>query len=164
MLENYINWKRDFEVVPMDAKHCLEVSKLHAARFPKAWSDGEFFSLLSQSNVYGFVVQQTSGLFSQGMAGFVLAREGGGEAEILTVAVNEKIGRAGLGWRLMQSVLRETDLRGADVMFLEVDAANLPAIGLYRKLGFVTVAERKAYYTSEDGTKSTALVMRLDLR
>ena len=38
------------------------------------------------------------------------------------------------------------------------------ALGLYRKLGFKTVAERKAYYTAKDGTKSTALVMRRDLR
>jgi ribosomal-protein-alanine N-acetyltransferase len=98
------------------------------------------------------------------MGGFVLAREGGGEAEILTIAVNEKLGRNGLGWRMMQAILRETDLRGGDVMFLEVDGVNHPAIGLYKKLGFSTVAERKAYYTADDGTKSTALVMRLDLR
>lgn len=164
MLDSYINWKRDFEILPMDAAHCAEVSKLHSQRFPKAWSDGEFFSLISQNNVYGFVAQQTGGLFGQSMGGFVLAREGGGEAEILTIAVNEKLGRNGLGWRMMQAILRETDLRGGDVMFLEVDGVNQPAIGLYKKLGFSTVAERKAYYTADDGTKSTALVMRLDLR
>ena len=36
--------------------------------------------------------------------------------------------------------------------------------GLYRKLGFRIVAERKGYYALGNGQKSTALVMRLDLR
>jgi ribosomal-protein-alanine N-acetyltransferase len=49
-------------------------------------------------------------------------------------------------------------------MFLEVDGGNKPALGLYRKLGFETVGERKAYYVSDTGTKSSALVMRRVLR
>jgi ribosomal-protein-alanine N-acetyltransferase len=64
----------------------------------------------------------------------------------------------------MQSAIREAMMRGAETMFLEVDNKNVSALGLYRKLGFKTVAERKAYYTAKDGTKSTALVMRRDLR
>ncbi|WP_407818470.1 GNAT family N-acetyltransferase, partial [Staphylococcus aureus] len=60
--------------------------------------------------------------------------------------------------------IREAMMRGAETMFLEVDNNNASALGLYRKLGFKTVAERKAYYTAKDGTKSTALVMRRDLR
>ena len=164
MLNSYVNWKRDYEIVPIGTSHSAAVSNLHALRFAKAWSDGEFFGLMSQDNVYGFVARQVNELYAQDVAGFVLAREGGGEAEILTIAVHEKLGRGGLGWRLMQAVLRETVLRGADTMFLEVDSVNQAAIGLYRKLGFETVAERKAYYTAKDGTKSTALVMRLDLR
>lgn len=103
-------------------------------------------------------------LFSKPLGGFVLAREVAGEAEILTVAVADKFARAGLGWRLMQSAIREAMMRGAETMFLEVDNNNASALGLYRKLGFKTVAERKAYYTAKDGTKSTALVMRRDLR
>ena len=54
--------------------------------------------------------------------------------------------------------------RGAETMFLEVDEGNNAALGLYRKLGFRKVAERKGYYAAGDGQKSTALVMRLDLR
>lgn len=64
----------------------------------------------------------------------------------------------------MQSATREAMMRGAETMFLEVDNANTSAVGLYRKLGFKTVAERKAYYTARDGSKSTALVMRRDFR
>jgi ribosomal-protein-alanine N-acetyltransferase len=164
MFDDYLSWKPYFEIVPMEHADCAEVSELHALRFPRPWNDGEFSSLLSQGSVFGVVARQTNAFFSKPMGGFILAREAGGEAEILTVAVGEKYGRCGLGWRLMQAAMREAVMRGAETMFLEVDGGNVPAIGLYKKLGFKTVAERQAYYTAKDGTKSTALVMRRDLR
>ena len=52
---------------------------------------------------------------------------------------------------------------GAEAMLLEVSAENAAALSLYRKLGFVEVGRRKAYYTHDDGTRTTALVMRRDL-
>ena len=164
MFDDYLSWKPYFELVTMAHADCADVADLHATRFPRAWSDGEFSGLLTQSSVFGVVARQTNAFFSQPLGGFVLTREAGGEAEILTLAVSDKFARCGLGWRLMLSAMREAVMRGAETMFLEVDGANLSAIGLYRKLGFVTVAERKAYYTAKDGTKSMALVMRRDLR
>ena len=55
-------------------------------------------------------------------------------------------------------------MRGAEDIFLEVDEGNVAARGLYAKLGFAKVGERKAYYAAADGRRSTALVMRRDLR
>lgn len=164
MFDDYLSWKPYFEIVPMRHEDCADVAELHAGRFSQRWSDGEFASLLGQDSVFGAVARQTNAFFSKPLGGFVLSREAAGEAEILTVAVGEGFAKAGLGWRLMQAAMREAILRGAETMFLEVDGKNAPAIGLYRKLGFVTVAERKAYYTDGDGAKSTALVMRRDLR
>lgn len=164
MFDDYLSWKPFFEVVTMEHADCADVATLHQERFPRPWSDGEFSSLLGQSSVFGFIARQTNAFFSQPLGGFVLSREAGGEAEILTVAVSDKFARSGLGWRLMQAAMREASMRGAETMFLEVDGGNLSAIGLYKKLGFKTVAERQAYYTAKDGTKSTALVMRRDLR
>jgi ribosomal-protein-alanine N-acetyltransferase len=63
----------------------------------------------------------------------------------------------------MQAVLREARMRGAEEIFLEVDEGNLAALRLYEKLGFAKVGERKAYY-EQAGRRSTALVMRRDLR
>ncbi|MGW9229882.1 GNAT family N-acetyltransferase [Pseudorhizobium sp. NPDC055634] len=164
MLEDYLQWKPYFEVVSLRSEDCRELSQLHGQRFPRQWSDGEFLSLLLQPNVFGFMARQTNAFFSRPPAGFVLARESAGEAEILTVAVAEKFERSGLGWRLMQATLREAEQRGAEEMFLEVEAANTPAVRLYRKLEFLTVAERPAYYEGEGGQRSSALVMRRNLR
>jgi [ribosomal protein S18]-alanine N-acetyltransferase len=164
MFDDYLSWKPFFEVVPMEASDCRDVSELHGQRFSRRWSDGEFSNLLLEQNVFGFVVRQTNAFFSKPMGGFILAREAAGEAEILTVAAAEKFSRLGLGWRLMQAALREAGVRGADSMFLEVEAENRAAVGLYRKLGFTQVAERPAYYTTADGRRTAALVMRRILR
>jgi ribosomal-protein-alanine N-acetyltransferase len=164
MFEDYLSWKPFFEIVPMEVSDCVEMSELHGQRFPRRWSDGEFQNLLLQAGVFGFVARQTNAFFSKPMGGFVLSREAAGEAEILTVAVNEKFARQGLGWRLMQAALREAAARGAETMFLEVEAANDAAVRLYRKLGFAKVGERPAYYAGPDGKKSTALVMSRVLR
>lgn len=164
MIDAYLQWKPFFEIVPWVADDCHEVSLLHGQRFSRQWNDGEFMSLLLQPNVFGFVARQTNAFFSRPIGGFVLARETAGEAEILSIAVSTKFGRSGLGWRLMQAALREASQRGGEVVFLEVEAANEAAVKLYRKLDFQTVAERPAYYSGPDGSKSTALVMKRDLR
>ncbi|MFB9949933.1 GNAT family N-acetyltransferase [Rhizobium puerariae] len=164
MFDDYLSWKPFFEVVPMEVSDCPEISELHGTRFSRRWSDGEFQNLLLQHSVFGFVARQTNAFFSRPLGGFVLCREAGGEAEILTVAVSEKSGRQGLGWRLMQAALREAAARGAESMFLEVEAANRAAVELYRKLGFQKVGERPAYYAGPDGKRSTALVMSRVLR
>lgn len=148
----------------MEVSDCVEMSELHGQRFPRRWSDGEFQNLLLQNNVFGFVARQTNAFFSKPMGGFVLSRETVGEAEILTVAVAEKFGRQGLGWRLMQAALREAAARGGESMFLEVEAANKAAVDLYSKLGFAKIGERPAYYAAPDGTRSAALVMSRVLR
>jgi len=164
MFDDYLSWKPFFEVVPMELGDCIDISELHGLRFPRKWSDGEFQNLLLQGNVFGFVARQTNAFFSKPLGGFVLSREVAGEAEILTVAVSEKFGRQGLGWRLMQAALREALSRGGETMFLEVEAENRAAVELYRKLGFRKVGERPAYYAGADGRRSAALVMSRDLR
>lgn len=164
MFEDYLIWKPFFDIVPMQETDCSAASELHGQRFSRQWSADEVSSLLQQSGVFGFSALQTNAFFSRPLGGFVLSREAAGEAEILTIAVSEKLARSGLGWRLMQAALREALDRGAESMFLEVDEMNAPAVGLYRRLGFQQVARRPAYYAAADGTKTAALVMRRDLR
>jgi ribosomal-protein-alanine N-acetyltransferase len=151
----------EFEILDMTADDTAEAAAVHGARFRRAWSDDEIHSLLVQTPVYGFVARRTNAAAPIG--GFVLARAAGGEAEILTIGVQERYQRKALGWRLMRAAIREAEARGADAMFLEVDEMNVPALALYRTLGFQRIGERKAYYGEARGQKSSALVMRLDL-
>lgn len=163
MFERLKSRNAEFDISPMTGEDCLPVSKLHGQRFARGWSDGEFHALLSQETVLGFSAHRSGLLPGRNLAGFVLAREVAGEAEILSIAVDSKWSGCGLGWRLMQTAIKEIRYRGGESVFLEVDEGNAAAIALYRKLRFAKIAERKGYYQNAEGQKSTALVMRLDL-
>lgn len=155
--------RRDFVVEPLTLVDTAAVAELHREDFRRPWSDIEFQSLLTQDTVFGYVVREV-GNAGRPPAGFILARLAAGEGEILTVAVARASRRSGLGWKLMDAVLRELHSERAEALFLEVDETNVPAIALYRRLGFREVGKRPAYYDHAEGQKSSALVMRRDLR
>jgi ribosomal-protein-alanine N-acetyltransferase len=153
---------RDYALEPLTAADSTAISAIHHEDFVRPWSEDEFASLLGQDTVFGYAVRQT-GRGHAGPVGFVLARLAAGEGEILTVAVARAHRRQGLGWRLMDAVLRELHGQRAEALFLEVDEKNSPAIALYKRMGFREVGKRPAYYQGPEG-RSGALVMRRDLR
>ena len=63
----------------------------------------------------------------------------------------------------MAAALDRIRLCAAREVFLEVDAANVAAIGLYDSLGFKRVGVRKGYYDRGAAGRADALLMRLDL-
>ena len=64
----------------------------------------------------------------------------------------------------MDAALRHLHGERAEALFLEVDETNVPAIALYRRLGFRQVGHRANYYRSPERGPTGALVMRRDLR
>ena len=153
---------REYAIAPLTAADAPSIALLHQEDFVRPWSDGEFATLLSQEAVFGYAVLETGR--RAGPVGFVLARLAADEGEILTVAVARAHRRQGLGWRLMDAVLRDLHAQRAMALFLEVDETNAQAIALYRRLGFREVAKRPAYYRGAAGETTGALVMRRDLR
>lgn len=139
------------------------LSALHEEDFVRPWSEAEFTDLLEQNTVFGFAAREV-GNPGAGIAGFVLARLAAGEGEILTVATARSHRRRGIGWLLMDAVLRELHAQRAEALFLEVDETNTPAITLYRRFGFGQVGHRPNYYRSVEHGPTGALVMRRDLR
>ena len=140
------------------------MADLHAGAFARPWSDKEFEALLVQDTVFGYAVRPVAAKGKPPIQGFVLARLAAGEAEILTIVVTRANRRGGLGRMLMDAVMRHLYAERAEALFLEVDESNAAAIGLYRRLGFRDVGRRDGYYSAKDGRKSSALVMRSDLR
>ncbi len=153
---------RDYTLEPLTIADSPAIAAIHTEDFVRPWTDDEFASLLGQEAVFGFAVRET-GRGGSAPAGFVLARLAADEGEILTVAVARSHRRQGLGWRLMDAVLRELHGARAQALFLEVDEKNVAALALYRRLGFFEVGKRPAYYEGAGG-RSNALVMRRDLR
>jgi len=155
--------QKDYALEPLTAADSAAVSLLHREDFVRPWTDGEFAALLEQDTVFGFAAREV-GNPRAGIVGFVLARLAAGEGEILTVAVARSHRRQGIGWQLMDAVLRQLHGERAEALFLEVDETNAPAIALYRRLGFREVGKRPDYYRSPGRGPTGALVMRRDLR
>ncbi|WP_180901035.1 GNAT family N-acetyltransferase [Martelella soudanensis] len=161
MLPSFLKRPPDFDLFPLEDEHLTLAADLHRKWFSPSWSAGEFRKLLAQNPVYGHIVRANRR--ASEAAGFVLARSVDDESEILTICVDRQFSRNGLGWRLMVAAMQEARARGAQAMLLEVSAENAAALSLYGRLGFVEVGRRKAYYTHDDGTRTTALVMRREL-
>lgn len=154
--------RRDYAVEPLEPTRSGDISVLHREDFARPWSQEEFAALLEDRHVFGFAIREVGSRKLQPL-GFVLARLAAGEAEILTIAVARTHRRHGLGWKLMDAVLRHLHAERAEALFLEVDETNQPALALYRRLGFHQVGRRAGYYAGEHG-RTSALVMRRDLR
>jgi len=138
------------------------LADLHDRAFAVGWSADELMSLANQRGVIVLQVRRANALGTRAPLGFVIARVAADEAEILTIAVDPAHRARGFGARLMRAVMSRLYAERVAALFLEVDAANAPAVALYRRLGFKTVGARRGYYHDSDGDGG-ALVMRIDL-
>jgi ribosomal-protein-alanine N-acetyltransferase len=88
-----------------------------------------------------------------------------GEAQLLNLSVVPDARRSGLGSELLAQFLADARRLGAEQVFLEVRASNAPAIALYSRAGFASVARRESYYpgSSTGASREDALVMRRHL-
>ena len=136
------------------------VAALHAACFAdregRGWSKAEIEALLDDETVSIWLVRREGRPNERPRAFLILRRVPGAEAEIISIGTHPRRRREGAGAMLMRLALRECHGDRIEHLFLEVDAANEAAVSLYRRFGFETVGERKAYYA--DGAR--ALVMR----
>lgn len=145
---------------PIGAERSAECAAIHALSFARPWEETDFEQLLLAPGAFadGAIDDKEDEL-----AGFVLSRIAADEAEILTLAIAPQWRRRGVGTSLLTPHLAGLAAKGVARLFLEVDAANLPARALYAKLDFKEAGERKAYYRGEGAETSSALVMRRDL-
>lgn len=140
------------------------MSAIHGAAFQRSWSDDEIAALLRDDAVLALVARRSSPFSARRLVGFAIARKAAEEAEILTIAVQPRNQRRGIGRALIENLLRRLYAERVTELFLEVDVGNAAAVALYRRLGFRVVAERTGYYRDPNGNRSAALVMRRDLR
>lgn len=91
------------------------------------------------------------------LVGYVVVTHGGGDAELLNIAVSPKFQRKGVGSCLLQHAI-ETVRGHADMLFLEVRVSNRKAIELYSKESFFEVGHRKNYYPTLNGSEDALLM------
>lgn len=135
----------------MEKDDLPQISFIESCSFPAPWNDNAFLSELNNQFAVYFVALQGDTLI--GYAGMWLFA---GEAHVTTIAVHPDWRGQGLGKTLMKTLIDYARRRGAATMLLEVRPSNLPALNLYKNLGFRQIGWRKNYYVE---THEDALVM-----
>ena len=117
------------------------------------WSAAMFWNELASGHYY---LVARDGDEVVGYAGLAV---GDHEAWVQNLAVRVDRQRRGIGTRLLQALLAEADLRGAQAVLLEVAVDNATAQRMYDRYGFEPVGLRRGYYQPSN---TDAVVMRRD--
>ncbi len=139
-------------------RDAASIAALHARAFHRGWGEDEVAGLLLQPNV---VTHRA--MAGRTMAGFIMSRLAGDEAEILSVASAPAWRGRGIARALLALHMRRLAGLGTRTLFLEVGENNAAALSLYARAGFAQVSRRENYYAEETGVPSAALVLRRDL-
>ncbi len=137
-------------LVEMNPSHFDRVIKIERAVFLAPWKRRDFEFARNRQN--GFCRVVTVGCEIVGyVVGFLIDRE----FYLANFAIAPDFQHKGLGRRTLKTVFDLLEEK-ARVVSLEVRMSNCAAIDLYKKMGFETIAIRKAYYTDP---REDALVM-----
>ncbi len=150
----------EYFVLHADVPDVASIAELHGNNFARGWSEPEIEDMLQRPEVTMLVARKV-GAPNKPVCAFNIYRQTADEAEILSIAVDPQQRRTGLGDKLMRAAIASLQYDRVGELFLEVDAANTAAIGLYKRLQFEQVAERPGYYDQTNGRGPVnALVMR----
>jgi ribosomal-protein-alanine N-acetyltransferase len=133
--------ERDLDVVvglTADSPEAPIWTWLHYVEILATGSDGPVMAAAWVAEVEGALV------------GFAVVRWLRGEtaAELENLLVAQPYRRKGIATRLIRACTAWAAKAGAGALRLEVRASNAAALALYRRLGFVSVGVRRAYYAS----------------
>jgi [ribosomal protein S18]-alanine N-acetyltransferase len=93
------------------------------------------------------------------LVGYVVVTHGGGDAELLNLAVLPEYQRKGIGQLLLAHAMQLVQGK-ADMLFLEVRVSNQKAINLYSREGFFEIGNRKNYYPTNNGYEDALLMAK----
>ena len=123
--------------------------------YEKKWEKKDFYTFISnQDNI--FILSHPKPV------GYLKARVTRDELEIISILIDKKFRKLGIGKSLMNRLLNIALKKKIQNIFLEVSEENLTAINLYKKFNFIRVGKRKNYYF-QDGKYINADIMKLVL-
>ncbi len=132
------------------------IASMDADIFPDPWTETGLFTYLIRNDTV-FLVAEEGGK----VAGYAGAQAAADEADIITVAVEEKMRGRGMGNLLLGELVKEVSALGSENVYLEVRASNGPARALYSKFGFTECGVRKNYYSDP---KEDAVTMKYNIK
>ena len=135
----------------MTAEHLDDVAGLEVMCFSEPWTKALISGSLARRDFCGLVLKEKEKTVGY-ICGTCLFETG----EVARIAVAPFCRRKGFGELLLGEFCSLCKSLGAEQVFLEVRASNVPAVALYEKLAFEKTRVRERYYV--DG--EDALEMR----
>ncbi|GFI70912.1 ribosomal-protein-alanine acetyltransferase [Clostridiales bacterium] len=128
------------EIKEFSTEYVSDVAEIEKSCFSNPWSKTVLEGELKNDCSHIYVAVE------QGKAvGYAMLYIVCGEADIIRVAVLPEYRRQGIAEKLL---LKSFEVNETDAIFLDVRESNLPAINLYKLLGFVDTGIRKDYYSN----------------
>ncbi len=124
------------------------VRAIEIMSFSNPWSDSTFRGEVQNTSVsFPLVVVRRPG---EEVVAYIVFWQIRDDVQVNNVAVHPECRGLGLGEAVMRFAIAKVRAAGAGFMTLEVRKSNVPAVSLYRKLGFEVLGDRKNYYTKPD--------------
>ena len=121
-----------------------EVFKIATASFSQPWTKAMFENEILKNPFSEQFLVKVEGK----NAGYLCMWSLFDEAHILDFAIDPQFRRKGLGEKVILNVIERVKENKIKKIFLEVRASNEAAKSLYKKVGFLNIAERKGYYSN----------------
>jgi ribosomal-protein-alanine N-acetyltransferase len=148
-----------FRFRPVVEPDLPRIMEIEAAGFLHPWSEALLRAELGHpwSNLLAALAPGPDG--PPRLLGYVIFWLVHDEIHVLNVGTAPEARRRGVGRALMEEAVAVGRRKGARLSTLEVRRSNLPAIALYRSLGYREVGVRPRYYAEEN---EDAIVMTLE--
>lgn len=123
--------------------------------FDDFWNENILNSELENSNSYYIVAK-----LDNNIVGFGGLWKSIDDIHITNIVTKKTLRNKGIGKAILNELINQAKNFGYNIITLEVNENNSPAISLYKKFGFEEVGVRKRYYNNTDN----AIIMNLNLQ
>ena len=138
------------EIKLAEREHLSQIAEIESLSLKEAWSESAL-ELFVKDGAFAVVLVCDGRTLS-----YCTVMQAPFEAQIINVATHPSCRGRGYARAVIERVIEESNRRGADSISLEVRESNVPAIELYKKLGFDVCGVRKGFYKNPS---ESALVM-----
>lgn len=126
-----------------------EIYKIENECFSTPWSENSIAESIENENTILYIAE-----LDGKTAGYMGVQIFSGEGYVTNVATLKEFRRRGVAKALIKEVMKNK----MEFLTLEVRQSNIPAISLYRSLGFVEVGKRPRFY--REPTEDAVLMTR----
>lgn len=138
----------------MDLNDLNIISPILQSDFDDFWNENILKSELENENSYYVVAKQNDKIV--GFGGLWKSID---DIHITNIVTKKILRNKGIGKAILNELINQAENFGYNIITLEVNENNLPAISLYKKFGFKEVGIRKRYYNNTHN----AIIMNLEI-